>query len=196
MEAEGSFSYRSFPLFPARPVGLWAGIVEREQERAVLGAGRWMLVPAALAAIVFVGIAVDYPAMEDDFRLVRFETARIGNVHATRPAPDAPLMSSLTGFLRFARTEPVAGMSDEQLRDMQSAVERYPYAASLIRYATALALNGRTSEAARLFVKIRYIYGDKIYMRYRADLHDQVVSGRSALADLDRVLPEIASLRP
>ena len=87
-------------------------------------------------------------------------------------------------------------MSDEQLRAMQASVERYPYAASLIRYATALALNGRTVEASKLFVKIRYIYGDRMYARYRADLHDQVVSGRSALADLDQALPEVASLRP
>ena len=85
------------------PVGLWAGIVEREQGRAVLGSGHGCC-SAALAAVVFVSIAWDYPAMEDDFRLVRVQTARIGNVHASRPAPHAPMMSSLTGFLRFART--------------------------------------------------------------------------------------------
>lgn len=178
------------------PAALWAGIVEHEEGAATLGGGRWMLVPAGIAGIVFMGIAMEYSAIEDDFRLVRFESARIGKVHAAELAPNAPFLSSLTAFLRFARTEPVAGLSDDELHSMQNAVERYPYAASIVRYSSALALNGRTAEAATLFVKIRYLYGDRMYVRLRNDLHDKVISGDEGLSGLYRSLPDVRSLNP
>ena len=94
---------------------------------------RAMLVPAGLALALFAGILYQYGPIEDDFRLVRFENARIGNVRAVELAPAAPLLSSLTAFLRFARTEPVEGMSAAQLAHFEEVVKRYPYAASLVR---------------------------------------------------------------
>jgi hypothetical protein len=87
-------------------------------------------------------------------------------------------------------------MSAQQLQEMDDAVRRYPYAASLVRYASMLALNGREAEAREAFVKIRYIYGDRLYERIRIDFHDQVLSGKSGLAALDRALPEASALRP
>jgi hypothetical protein len=134
--------------------------------------------------------------MEDDFRLVRMESARIMGAVSTRKSPDAPLLSSLTAFLQFVRTEPAAGLSAAQLRAMSDAVKRYPYAPSLARYASALALNGERDEARRTFGKIRYIYGDAMYARFKDDLHERVQGGESALAQLDADLPEIARPSP
>jgi len=79
---------------------------------------------------------------------------------------------------------------------MSDAVKRYPYAPSLARYATALALNGQPDEARRTFVKIRYIYGDRMYARLKGDLHERVQGGDSALAQLDADLPDIARPSP
>jgi hypothetical protein len=177
------------------PAGLWAGIVEREDHARATRGGVLMTVPALAVFLILGGIAIEYPQMEDDFRLVRMESARIIGAHA-RKSPDAPLMSSLTAFLEFARTEPVAGLSAAQLRDMSDAVKRYPYARSLARYACALALNGQPDEARRTFVKIRYIYGDRMYGQFKSDLHDRVRGGESALAQLDAALPDIARSFP
>jgi len=178
------------------PAGLWAGIVEREQGARSARGGLLMTVPALAAFLILGGIALEYPEMEDDFRLARMESARIIGARATRKPLDAPLLSSLTAFLHFVRTEPAAGLSAAQLRAMSDAVNRYPYAPSLARYATALALNGQPDEARRTFVKIRYIYGDSMYARLKNDLQDRVQSGESALAQLVAELPEIARSSP
>jgi hypothetical protein len=178
------------------PAGLWAGVVEREIGATTIGSARLMTVPVLAALAVFVAMAFEYPAVEADFTLVRFEHARVGELRATVPAPDAPLLSSLTAFLRVARTEPVLGMSDSELREIAESTKRYPYALSLSRYAAALALNGRLEDARRTFVKIRYIYGDRAYVRLREDLHEQVAQGKSGLAELENTLPPVDSLRP
>jgi len=177
------------------PIALWVGIVEREGAERAVGSGWWFVAPAAAMTSVFIAVAVAYPALEDDFRLVRFEFLKIGDLRGSPPPPD-PALSSLTAFLRFARTAPASGMSAQQLQEMDDAVRRYPYAASLVRYASMLALNGREAEAREAFVKIRYIYGDRLYERIRIDFHDQVLSGKSGLAALDRALPEASALRP
>jgi len=178
------------------PVGLWAGIVEREQGARTIGDARWFLAPTFATLAVVIGVVIEYGQVEEDFRLVRFENARIVGARAHEPAPDAPLLSSLTGFLRFARTEPKAGMSEEQLRQMDVSTKRYPFALSLVRYASALALNGRLEEARATFVKIRHLNGDRAYGRLKSDLHDKVADGESGLAELDRSLPSIASSAP
>jgi hypothetical protein len=87
-------------------------------------------------------------------------------------------------------------MSAEELRVMEAATNRYPYAASLVRYATVLALNGKPEQARDTFVKIRYIYGDKMYVRLKNDVHDRVQSGEVGLAQLDADLPDVARLSP
>jgi hypothetical protein len=169
------------------PAALWAGIVEREERAPTWGRGVWMIAPAAIALTIFAGIARDYSAIEDDFRQVRLENSRIAR--ATSPTVSAPWMSSLTGFLEFARTRPAPGMTDAQLRAMQASVERYPYVASLARYGSALAFNGRLAEATETYLKIRYIYGDRIYARIRSDLRERAESDEPGLAELARSLP-------
>ena len=178
------------------PVGLWAGIVESEERARSTRGGVLMLVPALAVLLTLGGIAIEYPKIEEDVRLVRLESARIVGARALEKSPDAPLLSSLTAFLEFARTEPAAGLSAAQLHAMSAATKRYPYAASLVRYASALSLNGQRDEARRTFVKIRYIYGDKMYVRLKNDLHDRVHDGESGLAQLDADLPDVARLSP
>jgi hypothetical protein len=131
----------------------------------------------------------DYPAVEEDLRRVRFEFLGIGPEHSGEPAPTAPFLSGLTGFLRFARTEPVPGMSEAQLAEMETVAKRYAYAPSLYRWARALALNGRLPEAQLVLIKLRHVHGEHQYARYRADLHQRVAAGESGLQPLLQLLP-------
>ena len=172
------------------PTGLWIGQIESAIAARGGPGPRWNLVPLALALAMTLGIWRDYRAVEDDFRLVRFENLRIGSVRATQPAPDAPLLSSLTAFLRFSRTEPVAGMSKEQMALMESVGKRYPYAPSLYRWARTLALNGRPDEARLTMIRLRSIHGDPYYDRLRKDLLQRVADGESGLRTLAESLPE------
>jgi hypothetical protein len=180
------------------PVALWAGVVEREESLpgARLPSGRWMLAPSLIAAILCVLIWAEYPAIEQDFRRVRFEAARIEGARAAETTPSAPLLSTLTSFLRFARTKPVEGMSADELLFMKEVATRYPYAASLSRLASALALNGQMDEARSTFIKIRYIYGDRMYLRSRSELQENAASGPSPLRELAALLPLPSELRP
>jgi hypothetical protein len=182
-------------LFPA---ALWVGVVEKEQ--AVPGARLpnecWMLAPALIAATLCALIWTEYPVIEEDFRRVRFEAARIEKTRAVQATPSAPLLSTLTGFLRFARTKPVAAMSADELHFMAEVATRYPYAASLSRLATALALNGQMDEARRVFIKIRYVFGDKTYLQFRLELQENSAGGAAPLRDLVRSLPLPSELRP
>jgi len=171
------------------PAGLWIGSIEAQRAAwRPLGARANVVlfgVPMALA----LAMAVEYPALEDDFRLVRFESLRIGTIRASQPAPDAPLMSSLTSFLAFSRSTPTAGMDPEHLARMQAITERYPYAPSLSRLATAWALNGRLDDATALFLKIRQIHGRPTYLRMKRGLHEQLQE-QPALEELYRRLPD------
>ena len=83
------------------PVGLWIGHVELEASPAPARPNHLPMAVAMLAAAMLVATWWKYPQVEEDFRLARFEHRRIGTVKAERPAPDAPLLSSLTAFLQF-----------------------------------------------------------------------------------------------
>ena len=171
------------------PVGLWIGQVEHGMSSRFTMPASWMLAPMVLAGVMVVEIWREYPAVEEDFRLLRFELLRIGTLRATEPAPSAPMLSSLTGFLRFARTTPHEAMSEVELKAMEASVQRYGYAPSMFRYAQALALNGHLDDAKRVFLEIRHVHGEKSYGRYRQALHEAIVEGKSGLVDLETTLP-------
>ena len=83
------------------PVGLWIGQVEFDAKAGLLPASWLGLAPPAVAFLLMLAVWRDYPAVEEDYRLMRFEHLRIGSLRATEPAPNAPFLSSLTAFLRF-----------------------------------------------------------------------------------------------
>jgi hypothetical protein len=172
------------------PLGLWIGQVEHAEAALTPVKTRWTLAPATVALCLLAGVWWNYPAVEEDFRLVRFESFNIGSLRAEQPAPDAPFLSSLTAFLRFARTTAAPGMSRAQLDQMSHVVNRYPYASSMARYARALALNDRTEEAEQIFRKIRYIHGAALYRNLSRDLSDRIDQGETQLKPLAQRLAQ------
>ena len=171
------------------PVGLWMGLVEASIGAPAVLAPRWQRATTLASLALFVAICWDYPPVEDDFRLVRFELLKVGTLHATQPAPDAPFLSSLTEYLRAARNTPRPGMSPEELDRMRAVVDRYPYAAGMSRYASALALNGRSEEARVMFAKILHIHGKTTYARAKAGLREAALEGPPALHALELSIP-------
>lgn len=176
------------------PAGLWIGQIERAVA-APTGARApspqlWTALPVALALIVALGIAKDYPAIEEDFRLARFQGLRIGEPASRDTTPNAFFLSSLTGFLHAARIAPAPQMGDSTLAAIEASTKRYPYAVSLSRSAVALALNGRQAEARERFLSIRKMFGPAIYSRLKADLVETGAGGQSpALSELAGSLP-------
>ncbi|MCY7300034.1 MAG: Wzy polymerase domain-containing protein [Ilumatobacteraceae bacterium] len=172
------------------PVGLWIGQIEHARTASPRISARWMVAPAVLAAALLIGVWKDYPAIEEDFRLVRFQNLNIGNVRSAELAPDAPLLTGLTEFLRFSRTTPTAGMSQAELDRMAAVVKRTPYSGVMLRYAIALSLNGRLPEARTLMVKARHIHGKANYVNLRRDLRDRIAAGQSSLEPLFAAMPQ------
>jgi len=169
------------------PAGLWIGIAEPTAAKAVLPS-RWNLLPFVATAVAFYCICKDYPAVERDIELMRFEALHIGTSTAKVSSPEAPFLSSLTALLRFSRTTPEKGMSQSTLDDMRRVVARYPYHGAMLRLATSLALNGRVEEAKDLCVAIRHIHGEDIYLAVKRRIHEQVEEGKTELRELDSAL--------
>ena len=173
------------------PIGLWIGQIERWTNAPVVGGSRWSLVPQVLVVVLGLGIAKDYMAVEEDFRLVRFENLKIGPANQQQSAPNALMLSGLTSFLRFARTEPVRGLTRAQLDSMEANVRRYPYSSSLYRLGIALALNGRVEEAKERLVSVRHIFGEATYRGVRASLQSRIDLGDAPeLVRLQSSLPD------
>lgn len=155
-----------FPLeygFFLFPVGLLLGIVAGEQRsprewvvpRSMVGA------VLALSLCIFAWVWHEYRVIEEDHRLMRFETARIGDLKAEQDSPDVVLLTQLREFIRFARTPATEEMSAEQLEWMRKVVHRYPYPPSLFRYSLALALNGQAIQSSEQLTILRALHGDK-----------------------------------
>jgi O-antigen ligase len=171
------------------PLGLWLGLVEASIGSRVFGATRASLALIAVGVALTLALWRDYFAVEEDFRLMRFEAMGVMAVRAKQPAPDAPFLSSLTAFLRAARTEPAPHMAPETLAQMAQVIRRYPYAGSMIAYAKALTLNARLPEALEMCKLVRHVHGEDMYARLKFTIHQAVLDGQADLAPLDNGLP-------
>ena len=177
-----------FPLeyaFFLLPFGLLLGIavadcpVVRE-----LSVSRWGLVSVLLVGMAFWGwIWSEYRILEEDHRLMRFESAQIGNVRAVQPTPNVVFLTQLREFVRFARTPASVGMDASQLEWMRKVAHRYPYASSLFRYSLALALNDQFDVAREQMLILRALHGDKYY-----------AEGWHSLRDMSVVYPQLDTL--
>lgn len=175
------------------PVGLWAGLVEAET-RCEGGRG-WFsaklnLLPLLLGLLMTLAIWKDYAAVEEDYRLIRFENLGIGSLRASQPAPDAPFMSAQTTFLRIARLAPTSGMSAQDLADMEAVTTRYPYGRAMARLGWAWALNGRLPDALVIYEKLRRMHGPAMYGQVKGDLRREVEGGNAGLKPLLDALPD------
>jgi hypothetical protein len=188
----GAHSMTEFPYQYAYfllPLGLWMGLVEASIGSRAILSHKWYLATMLASIALLVAICRDYGAVEEDFRLVRFENLRVGSIHASQPAPDAPFLSSLTAFLRVSRMTPHRGMTSAELDSMRDVVHRYPYAAGMSNYASALALNGRPEEAKEMFTKILHIHGRTMYAGVKGNLHEAALDGAPELRALENSIP-------
>lgn len=150
----------AFFLFP---VGLLLGVVSGEQRSA----REWVMPRELVGTVLVFGLGMfvwvwhEYRVIEEDHRLMRFETARIGDLKAEQAAPDVVLLTQLREFIRFARTPATEGMSSEQLEWMRKVAHRYPYPPSLFRYSLALALNNQAAQAYEQLIILRALHGDR-----------------------------------
>ena len=144
------------------PTGLLMGALSAKNPLPLhpllkLGKSHFPIIRAACVASgmfalgVLLIVATEYWAFEDDWQLMRFQEQRIGSFEKT-PPPPAIVLTGLREFMRFSRTEPLPGMSKQDIDWMRRVSERYAYASPMFRYALAQALNAN-SQGAQLTLR-------------------------------------------
>jgi hypothetical protein len=89
--------------------------------------------------------------VEESARQVRFVFAGVGlDKQSFVPPPDTDLLDGLREYHRFLITPARAGMPDAELNWMRDVMSRNPTLFAMLRYAQALAMNGRGGESARV----------------------------------------------
>lgn len=158
-----------FPLayaFFLLPTGFLLGLATAERRsRYEFVVPRWFLgVFVLLGSALLVILFREYRIVEEDHRLMRFESSNIGSLKAQQVAPNVLFLTQLREFIRFARTPIDVNMTNEQLELMRKVVYRYPYAPSLFRYTIALGLDGQAHAARKHMLILRALHGDRSYV--------------------------------
>jgi hypothetical protein len=111
---------------------------------------------------------VEYVAIEEDFRIVRFEALRIGATPASYQRPHVILLTQLDALLHGGRIVPKPGMSADEVELARKVALRFPWPATQNRYAQSLALNGNPDEAIRQLLVLRALHGEAAYAQVKA----------------------------
>ena len=114
----------------------------------------------------------EYLAIEEDFRIVRFEQLRIGKTPNDHHRPDVILLTQLSALLTGSRIDVGPDMAPEKLQELKKLALRYPWVATQYRYALALALNGNPQEATRQFQVIRWQRDEKLYEKLKREVNE------------------------
>ncbi len=105
-------------------------------------------------ALLFTAVATEYLEAEQNHRLLRLESARIGTTRIESPAPELRLLTQLQAILEFARTEGRPGMEAAVVNRMRAVSMRYPFPPVMLRYALVAGLNGRGAEASLTLARL------------------------------------------
>lgn len=166
---EYPFAYAYF-LVPAM---LGLGLTER-----ALGERSLRLPLKAAAAILLISTitmiwaALEYIRAEEDFRVVRFETVRIGQTPVAYEPPKIVLLTHVGALLKAFRLPITQNMPTNDLSLLRAVASQNAIAAMNARYALALALNGQRVEAERQLAVIRAQYGEQNYLASCLPMHE------------------------
>lgn len=146
------------------PVGLMMGAIEGFLSLGApsLCVKRWAVLSfTGLLTAVFLWTAVEYLKVEENYRTLRMESARIGVEGIVTPAPRLRLLTQLEAFLQFTRTEATPNMRPDQVDWMRKVSERFGYPSVLFRYALAAGLNGQPQVAHEALARLCRVHGSK-----------------------------------
>lgn len=148
----------AFMLLPAAAMlglALPAGETRRTIPRAVP-----LVVLLALAGML--GLTFnEYTQIEAEAVAQRLRAARIAGVPPERD-PEVLVLKPLQQAIEDLRLKARRGMPTAELDRMERAIKRYPAWPSMLRYAQALALNGRPAEAAAINRLLCNLYPAKV----------------------------------
>ena len=164
---EFPFAYAYFLV----PVMFAVGVLEATlAPHSEVRVGWW---PAALGFGVVTAFmawsVVEYIAIEEDFRVLRFEALHVGRTPSDYERPKIYLLTQLDALLEAGRIVPMPGMAPERIELSRKVAMRYPWTATQNRYALSLALNDNPQEALRQLKVMRTMHGEKTYEGIKAN---------------------------
>ena len=146
------------------PVGLMAGIVDRERSsKQIVFSSKWLITPALTGGILLGTVFVEYRIIEEAHREMRFEAARIGSPNSNQSLASIRLLSHLADFVNFARTQATEGLTENELAQMREIVRKNAHPPALFRYALALGLNHRYEDASLELRRLRALHGAEMF---------------------------------
>ena len=125
-----------------------------------------------LVSVALVWSSVEYFEIEEDLRIARFESLRVGQTPADHVRPKMILLTQLGALVHSVRLIPKPGMSSEELDLIRRVALYYPWSATLSRHALALSLNGNPEEGERQLEVIRSMFGEGTYLRTKERLKE------------------------
>lgn len=166
------------------PVGFSMGVIEGALPHAKQGSiylTRIGIMSLLVGFSILLGaVAYEYINVEERFRNMRFELARIGIDKVREPEREGRLLTQLESLMRFYRTEARPGMTAEEVSEMQRVSQRYGFPPVLLRYALATGLNGQPSVAGVTLAQLC-----RIHMPRRCE------EGKSSWMELKQKYPQL-----
>lgn len=123
---------------------------------------------ASVLVLLMAWSVLEYVAIEEDFRVARFEALAVGKTPGGYMQPEIILLTQLDAMLKATRTRPAPKMDVAEVELLRHAAMRFPWTAIQNRYALSLALNGDPEEATRQLQVIRAMHGEKHYVGIKA----------------------------
>lgn len=125
-----------------------------------------------VAGMVFVSAAFawsipEYLKIEDDFRVVRFESLRLGKTPENYQRPHIYLFTQLDALLHGGRIVPRPNMPEAEVELARVAALHFPMIATQHKYALSLALNNQPREAVRQLRAMRAQQHPKTYQKIK-----------------------------
>lgn len=179
---EYPFAYAYFLL----PVMLAIGAFEQlSGVKPVLSVGiKSQVMGLTLATVACCYAGAEYIAIEDDFRVARFQALRVGKVPENYQRPRIDLYTQLGALLDGMRIVPRPNMGPGEMETARLAALHYPMIATQNRYALSLALNGNSEEAIRQLAVMRSQQAPATYARVKAAWADMTAQQYPQLRDL------------
>lgn len=165
---EFPFAYAYFLI----TAGFMVGVVEagRVRARTMLLNVRWAWGFLALWLSLGSYLTYEYFLIEEDFRIVRFESLHVGKTPAAYQVPQVWMISHLAAMLKAARQVVEPNMSKADLENLRKVAQRFPWGRVHFRYALALALNGDSQGASHQMAIIHGMFGDIYYTACKDEL--------------------------
>jgi O-antigen ligase len=170
---EFPFAYAYF-LFPAAwLLGALAGAQTPTLRARTLSWGRpGVAVLLCVFASVSVVVGSEYLKAEEDYRVMRFELRRVGQLPIGYESPQLVMLDQLGELLQMGRVQAGPGMSHQTLERLRLVSTTNGWATLDLTYAVALGFNGQPEEASRRLAQIERVYGQpsaqQAYAMFRA----------------------------